>query len=99
MSDRSQIIGKVKLRPEINGMPDGGLPGPKLRVELFEDAKPDLAWISELNVLGDLPWHEGEERKVEIRIMSDEFRDYVTTKRPNLSVRHGSQVIGSLKLE
>lgn len=93
------MIGNVKLRFGINGMPDGGLSGLKLRVELFEEAKPNSAWISELKVLGDLPWSEGEERKVEIRIMSCEFRDYVTTKRPNLSVRYGSQTIGSLELE
>ncbi len=99
MSDNNSIIGSAKLRPEINGMPDGGLPGPKLRVELFEEAKPDSAWISELRILGDLPWHEGEERKIEIRIMSDEFRDYVITKRPNLSIRYGSQTIGRLELE
>lgn len=99
MSARSLIIGKVKLRPKINGMPDGGLIGPRLRVELSEEVKPDSAWIAELNVIGDLPWHEGEERQVEIRIMSGEFRDYVTTNRPNLLVRYGSQVIGSLELE
>ena len=99
VSSNSTIIGKVKLNPNIKGMPDEGLVGPKLRVELSEKTKLDFAWIAELNVLGDLPWHEGEERQVEVRIMSDEFRNYVRENIPNLLVKYGSQIIGSLELE
>ena len=99
MNSTALITGKAKLLTEINGMPKGGFTVPRHRVELFEDGKSDAAWISELEVLGDLPWHKGEERKVEVRIMSDEFRDYVMDKRPNLLVRYGSQIIGSLELE
>ena len=99
MSETESIIGIVKLQPKVKGMPEGGLTVPKLRVELFEKLTPDSAWIAELKILGGLPWHEGEERKVEVLILTDEFRDYVVKKSPSLLVRHGSQVIGALELE
>ena len=54
------LIGKVTLSNEIESMPTGGLTSRKLRVELSDEAKPDSAWISELEVLGDLPWCESE---------------------------------------
>ena len=96
MSEISSIIGTVKLNPNIDGMPDGGLTINKHRVELAEENKPDFAWMTEIIVLGDLPWYEGEERQVEIRIMTDEFREYVISKKPDLLVRRGSQFIGDL---
>ncbi len=97
MSIRSPIVAKVKLRSEVNVIPDGGLAVSRLRVELVEEGKPDLAWIAELNVLGDLPWHKGEERQVELRIMSDEFRNYVVMRSPSLLIKHGSEVLGILE--
>lgn len=99
MTSSNPLIGSVKLQDEISNMPKSGLTIPRHRVELYEEVKPDLAWMAELNVLGELPWREGEERQVEIRIMSDEFRDYVTTNRPYLIVRYGNQILGGLKLE
>jgi len=95
----NSIIGKVKLMPEVNAIADEGLAVPRLRVELVEEEKPDLAWIAELHVLGDLPWHKGEERRVELRIMSDEFRNYVTLSCPDLIVKRGSETIGNLEFE
>lgn len=99
MSEIESIIGIVKLKTNIRGMPEGGITVPKLRVELFEELTPDSAWIAELKILDELPWHEGEVRRVEILILTDEFRDYVVKKSPNLLVRNGSQVIGRLELE
>ena len=99
MSMINSIIGKVKLLTDIKGMPDGGLTVSNIRVELFQESTPDSAWIAEISVLGELPWYEGEDRKVKIRIMTDEFRMYVEKNRPNLFIRHGSQVIGVLVLE
>ena len=99
MSLNKTIYGEVRLLNEVNGMPEVGFTTPRHRVELFEEVNPAAAWITEIIVLGDLPWREGEGRRVEIRIMSDEFRDYVTINRPHLLVRYGSRVIGSLELE
>lgn len=99
MTSSNPLIGCVKLQDKISNMPKGGLTIPRHRVELYEEVKPDSAWMAELNVLGELPWCEGEERRVEIRIMSDEFCDHVTTNRPYLIVRYGNQILGSLELE
>lgn len=42
--------------PEVNAIADKGLAVPlRLRAELVEEEKPDLAWIAELHVLSDLP--------------------------------------------
>ncbi len=98
MGISSPIVGKVKLGSEVNAIPDEGLSTSRLRVELAEAEKQDSAWIAELIVLGDLPWHKGEERRVELRIMSDEFRSYVTSERPNLLVKRGDEIIGELEL-
>ena len=51
MSEISSIIGTVKLNPNIDGMPDGGLTINKHRVELAEENKPDFAWMTEIIVL------------------------------------------------
>lgn len=99
MSTSNPIIAKVKIRSEVNVIPDGGITVSRLRVELAEEEKPDSAWIAELNVLGDLPWHKGEERQIELRIMSDEFRNYVMIRSPSLLVKHGSEVLGILEFE
>ena len=99
VSTSNSVVGKVKLMPEVNAIADEGLAAPRLRVELVEEEKPDLAWIAELHVLGDFPWHKGEERRVEMRIMSDELRNYVNSSRPDLLVKRGSETIGSLEFE
>lgn len=99
MTVNKKILAKVKLLSEVNVIPNEGLRVYRLRVELSEEKKPGSAWIAELNVLGDLPWRKGEERKVELRIMSNEFRDYVIANSPNLLVKHGSEIIGNLELE
>lgn len=94
----SPIAAKVKLRPKVNAIPDGGLTVSRLRVELSEEGKPNTAWIADLNVLGDLPWRKGEERHVELQIMSEEFRNYVIIQTPSLLVKHGSEVLGNLEI-
>lgn len=99
MSSSNPILGKAKLFADLQGMPSDGLTVPKMRVELFESDTPDAAWISELGVLGSLPWREGEERSVEVRILTDEFREYVSKQKPDLNVRRGSQIIGTLVIE
>lgn len=99
MRKSSLIVGKIKLRAGINVVPDKGLAVSRLRVELSEEKKPDSAWMAELNVMGDLPWYKGEERQVELRIMSDEFRNYVTLESPSLLVKYGSEVLGNLEFE
>jgi hypothetical protein len=93
------LIGNVTLSGEIACIPTGGLTSRKLRVELSEEKKPDSAWISELEVLGDLPWREGEARKVKVRIMSDQFRQHVENHLPALLVKYGESVIGYLKFD
>lgn len=99
MNSSNSIFGEVKLLTGLQGMPNDGLTVSKIRVELFEEKLPDSAWISELVVLGELPWREGEERRVEVRILTDEFRKYVWKNKPELQVRRGSQLIGSLVVE
>lgn len=99
MSSSNAIFGTAKLFSGLQGMPCDGLTVPKMRVELYEESTPDSAWVSELNVIGPLPWKEDEERKVEVRIMTDEFREYVSEQKPNLQVRRGSQHIGTLAIE
>ena len=93
------LIGYVTLSGEIECVPTGGLTSRKLRVELSEKKNPDSAWISELEVLGDLPWREGESRKVKVRIMSDEFRQHVENHLPALLVKYGESVLGFLNFE
>ncbi len=99
MNISSSIVGKVTLSFEVDAIPDEGLAISPLRVELVEEKKPDSAWIAELSVLGDLPWSKGEERRVELRVMSDEFRNYVSLNSPDLLVKHGSETLGNLELE
>lgn len=99
MNSSNAVLGKAKLLNGLKGMPTDGLTVSKMRVELFEEHAPDAAWISELNILGSLPWKEDEERKVEVRIMEDEFREYVFEQKPNLQLRRGSQHIGTLVIE
>ncbi len=99
MNTNNPIVGKVKLQLDSGAIPTDGLTVLRHRVELVEKLKPDLGWISELIVLGDLPWHEGEERRVEVRIMTSKFRDHVIDARPSLLVKYGSKIIGALKLE
>ncbi len=99
MSINNLIKGKIKLRSEVSVIPDEGLAVSQLRVELVEEEKPDSAWIAELNVLGNLPWHKGEERQVKMRIMSNEFADYVASEHPSLLVKHGSEVLGDVEFE
>ena len=64
MCVNDSLSGKVELFSEIKGIPDGGLTVRRLRVELFEKPVPDMAWIAEIKILGELPWLEGEGRKV-----------------------------------
>lgn len=77
-------------------MPADGVTLSKLRVELYESITPECAWIAEVNVLGELPWHGGESRQVKFRVMSESFREYVLLNKPDLMVRRGSAHIGVL---
>ncbi|BBM03557.1 hypothetical protein [Microbulbifer sp. GL-2] len=99
MSNHNSIIGTLRLNTETNIIPADGLMVSRHRVELLEEGKSDLSWMAELNVLGDLPWFKGEERQVEVRIMSDEFRQHVVSERPNLLVKRGRETVGTLELK
>lgn len=96
---QDELIGNATLGNEIENMPTGGLMSQKLRVELADEENPDSVWISELEVLGDLPWCENESRQVKVRIMSDEFRKYVESNLPALLMKRGKNVLGFLKFE
>lgn len=100
MSNESNVIlARVNLRPNSDTIPKEGLAVRRLRVELSEVGKTESAWIAEINVLGILPWLRGEEREVELRIMSDEFRNHATSEKPRLLVKHGSEVVGNLEFK
>lgn len=99
MKEGKPILGTVRLSPEVVCIPDDGLSVSKLRVEISEQDKSSSAWIAELNVLGDLPWLKGEEREIELRVMSDEFKGYIQTQKPNLVVKRGNEVIGRLYIK
>lgn len=99
MNDRKPIVGTVFLVPEAKSVPEGGLGATRLRVELVEKVKPNSAWIAELKVLGELPWYRGEDRKVEVRVMAEEFRNVMTSREGALLVRRGSDILGTLILE
>jgi len=98
MNGCESIFGRVLLAPEVICIPDNGLEVSKLRVEISEPDELSSSWIAELNVLGDLPWLKGEEREIELRVMSDEFRGYVQAEKPDLVVKRGSEVIGRLDI-
>ena len=98
MTSRNLIFVNAKLGTNLSEVPVGGLMQSKIRVELSEENNSESSWISELIILGDLPWHMGESRKVEVRIMSEEFRTRVMDKQPSMLIRYGSQIIGSLLL-
>lgn len=89
----------MTLASEVVCIPNDGLEFPKLRVEASEPDEPSSAWIAELNVLSDLPWLKAGEREIELRVMSDEFRGYVQTEKPNLIVKSGNEVIGCLDIK
>lgn len=97
MSNIESIIGVFKLNSNIKGMPEGGITVSKIRVELFEESSPNLAWIAELKILSKLPLYEGSVCKVEVIILTNEFKDYVLKNVPQLLVRKGVQIIGSLE--
>jgi len=91
--------GEVELLLESSAIPKNGLNSTTHRVELYEKSAPNESWLSELIVIDDnLPWYAGEKRRVKIRINSTEFINYVKKKRPQLMVRHGSNIIGKLIL-
>ena len=91
------LAGSVSLNLTAVAIPVGGLSVSSLRVEVAEEGK-EAGWVAELIVHGRLPWHSGETREVEVRIMSDEFRTHVASKRPKLIVKRGSETIGILDL-
>lgn len=99
MTTSKPILGTMSLALDASGVPDDGLAISSLRVEISAAADSSPGWIAELIVQGELPWKRGEDRLVEVRIMSDEFRHYVTTERPALVVRRGPEKIGSLVFE
>jgi hypothetical protein len=76
-------------------VPSGGLTASRHRVEISA-ASDAPGWIAELRVLGELPWRPGQLRQVEVRIMSDEFRDYVASERPGLIAKRGPDTVGIL---
>lgn len=97
MNIKDSIHGIVKLRSSIKSFPEGGLATAKHRVELAEKDKPGDGWISELTVFGELPWKEGEERHVEVRILSKNFREYVIDHKPSLLVKRGNELVGEIQ--
>lgn len=92
------MLGVFELSSDCSIVPDGGLGIRFHRVELVEEHETASAWIAELEILGDLPFHKGERRDVRVRIMSDEFRLDVEARKPDLLVQHGSDFVGSLVL-
>jgi|GEM_PF-3630880 len=96
MTSDEPIVGTMHLSPDAPGVPDGGLTVASIRVEVSADGHASGEWIAELVVQGELPWHKGEKRKVEIRIMSDEFRQQVSTERPVLVVKRGPETVGKV---
>lgn len=96
---QDKLIGNATLGNGSESIPTGGLTSQKLRVELVDEANPNSAWISELEVLGDLPWCENESRQVKVRIMSNEFRKHVESNLPALLMKRGKSVLGFLKFE
>lgn len=93
------VLGVIRLALGAKAIPDGGLAQDRLRVDLMDQAMPDEVWIGELVVLGALPWKPGQERKVEVRIMSEEFKEQVVSQRLTLLVARGGETIGVLELE
>lgn len=93
------LIGKVTLNKEIVGFPAAGYTFQKIRVELSEMQNDREAWITELEILGELPWTKGESRIVKIRIMSDEFRKHVEIHHPTLLVNFGPSRLGVLEFD
>lgn len=99
MQDTNPVLGRVWLTPEAVSIPDEGLSVSTLRVELSEKGKQDSAWIAELHVLGDLPWQKGEERRVKLRVMSDEFKNHIVSTKSDLLVSRGGDIIGILEID
>ena len=95
MNKKKGIQATVKLSPRVVQIPDGGLSSPLLRAEVSEVNQPD-SWIAEIKVIGDLPWRPGEERIIELRIMSEKFSEYVTKNHPSLIVKRGGEIFGRL---
>lgn len=93
------LLANVRLRTHSDVVPEAGLTVARLRVELSDQQKKVGAWMAEIKVDGELPWRWGEERRVELRIMSPEFRSYVASSRPKLLVCRGAEVVGDLWFE
>ncbi len=99
MSTNNTLLAQATLKSEVGVIPEEGLAVAKLRIEIADEKKLDSFWIAELNNLGALPWFKGEMRKVELRVMSDQFKKHVMLNKPNLLMRYGSDIVGSLILE
>lgn len=89
------MVGKVQLLEKSSVIPSGGITTPKVRVEL-QEVDGNKSWIAELIITGDLPWLKGDSRNVNVRVMSNDFRDYVFKVKPDLRVLRGSDLIGKL---
>jgi hypothetical protein len=91
------LLARVHLRANADAVPKEGLTQEKLRVELKAADETASSWIAELKIIGDRPWRRGENRDVELRIMSDQFKEQVVSKRPKLLVCRGSAIVGDLE--
>ena len=81
-----------------DAIPELELEGSTLSVHLTSDRKMRTAWPSEITIPVSEPWHEGEEKLVDLRIEAKPFSDYVRSWNPPLYVCRNRRIIGYLRL-
>ena len=91
---RNSVRGRALLNRSSKIIPPDGLSYPLMRVELAKINTPDIAWMGEIEVLGELPWHRGEERAVIVRVMSDELSEEMESNPAELLLKRGPETIG-----
>ena len=90
------LKGILLLNHKVDCIPALGITEQKVRVELIDPKYSDEAWISLLEIIGELPLHEGEQREVNVSSMSSEFLKRISVKDKIIDVHRGSECIGIL---
>lgn len=89
----------VQLLSDSKAIPCEGLSAESHRVELAIVGDSKERWLAVLNVRGDLPWYGGERRDVDVKVMSDNFRELLDEAGMELIVFRGSELIGYMSLK
>ncbi|KAB7610183.1 hypothetical protein F9L33_14920 [Amylibacter sp. SFDW26] len=90
-------IAHLQLVEDNDIIPEDGINSNRIRVEIIDHLKKDERRLSEVLILGELPWYRGEIREVILRVASDDFLNHIKRHHPIITVFRGPYIIGELK--